>query len=128
MPTIHLPMRIPRFLHVGIMPSLMLGLVLTTAFVGASGAYISRNSDYKVTVHVDSIGDPDSLGVGTLMKVTVSNIGTDPVFPVFYVKFSIQPFLWSSLNETRVLKPDTRSSYTTAPSDSVAAVPSKGQV
>ena len=109
------------------MPSVMLGLVLTTAFVGASGAYISRNSDYKVTVHVDSIGDPDSLGVGTLMKVTVSNIGTDPVFPVFYVKFSIQPFLWSSLNETRVLKPDTSASYTIVPSDPVAAVPSNGQ-
>src|SRR2546426_12400897 len=48
MPTIHLPTRIPRFLHGGIMPSVMLGLVLTTTFVGASGAYISRNSDYKV--------------------------------------------------------------------------------
>jgi len=127
MPTIHLPTRIPRFLQGGIMPSLMLGLVLTTAFVGASGAYISRNSDYKVTVHVDSIGDPDSLGVGTLMKVTVSNIGTEPVLPQFFVKFSIQPFLWSSLNETRILKPDTSASYTIVPSDPVAALPNNGQ-
>src|SRR5207253_11088171 len=91
---------IPRFFHGGIKPSVMLGLVLTTAFVGASGAYISRNSNYKVTVHVDSIRDPDLLGVGTLMKVTVSNIGTDRVIPVFYAKFSIQPFLWSRVNET----------------------------
>src|SRR2546427_2179518 len=126
MPTIHLPTRIPRFLHGGIMPSLMLGLVLTTAFVGASGAYISRNSDYKVTVHVDSIGDPDLLGVGTLMKVTVSNIGTESVLPQFFVKFSIQPFLWSSLNVTRILRPDTSASYTIVPSDPVAAVPNNG--
>src|SRR3989441_3091450 len=76
-PTVDLPTRIRRLLQGGIMPSVMLGLVLTTAFVGASGAYISRNSDYKVNVHVDSIGDPDLLGVGTLMKVTVSNIGTE---------------------------------------------------
>ena len=127
MPTIHLPTRIPRFLQGGIMPSLMLGLVLTTAFVGASGAYISRNSDYKVTVHVDSIGDPDSLGVGTLMKVTVSNIGTESVLPQFFVKFSIQPFLWSSLNATRILKPDTSGSYTIVPSDPVSAVPNNEQ-
>src|SRR5256712_5193994 len=127
MPTIHLPGRIPRFFHGGIMPSLMLGLVLTTAFVGASGAYISRNSNYKVAVHVDSIGDPDLLGVGTLMKVTVSNIGTDPVIPVFYAKFSIQPFLWSSVNETRILKPDNSASYTIVPSDPVSAVPTNGQ-
>src|SRR5207245_9507039 len=105
MPTIHLAGWIPRFFHGGIMPSVMLCLVLTTAFVGASGAYISRNSDYKVTVHVDSIGDPDSLGVGTLMKVTVSNIGTDPVLPVFYVKFSIHLVLCSSLNDSPRLNP-----------------------
>src|SRR6267378_8551381 len=116
-PTIHLPTRIPRFLQGGIMPSVMLGLVLTTAFVGASGAYVSRNSDYKVTVHVDGIGDPDLLGVGTVMKVTVSNIGTEPVVPLFYLKSSIQPFLWSSLNETRMLRPDNSASYTIVPSD-----------
>ncbi len=109
------------------MPSVMLGLVLTTAFVGASGAYISRNSDYKVAVHVDSISDPDLLGVGTVMKVTVSNIGTEPVLPVFYVKFSIQPYLWSSLNETRLLSPDTSASYAIVPSDPNAAVQNHGQ-
>jgi hypothetical protein len=109
------------------MPSVMLGLVLTTAFVGASGAYVSRNSDYKVTVHVDSIGDPDLLGVGTVMKVTVSNIGTEPVVPLFYLKSSIQPFLWSSLNETRMLRPDNSASYTIVPSDPNAAVQNHGQ-
>src|SRR3989442_9349321 len=127
MPTIHLPGRIPRFFQGGIMPSVMLGLVLTTAFVGASGAYISRNSDYKVAVHVDSISDPDLLGVGTVMKVTVSNIGTEPVLPVFYVKFSIQPYLWSSPNETRLLSPDTSASYTIVPSHPNAAVQNHGQ-
>ena len=126
-PTIHLPVKVPRFLHGGIMPSLLLGLVLTTAFAGASGAYISRNSDYKVAVHVDSISDPDLLGVGTVMKVTVSNIGTEPVLPVFYVKFSIQPYLWSSPNETRLLSPDTSASYTIVPSDPNAAVQNHGQ-
>jgi hypothetical protein len=126
-PTIHLPTRIPRFLQGGIIPSMMLGLVITTAFVGASGAFIARNSDYKVAVHVDSIGDPDSLGVGTLMRVTVSNIGTEPILPRFFLKFSIQPFLWSSLNETRVLTPDTSASYTIVPSDPIAAVPNHGQ-
>ena len=126
-PTVHLPTRIPRFLQGGIMPSLLLGLVLTTAFAGASGAYISRNSDYKVTVRVDSIGDPDMLGVGTMMKVTVSNIGTEAILPRFYVKFSIQPYLWSTLNETRGLKPDTSASYTIVPSDPIAAVQNHGQ-
>src|SRR6267378_4941379 len=126
-PTIHLPVRVPRFLQGGIIPSMMLGLVLTTAFAGASGAYISRNSDYKVGVHVDSISDPDLLGVGTVMKVTVSNIGTEPVLPVFYVKFSIQPYLWSSPNETRLLSPDTSASYTIVPSDPNAAVQNHGQ-
>src|SRR2546427_8283425 len=126
-PTIHLPTRIPRFLQGGIMPSLLLGLVLTTAFAGASGAYISRNSDYKVTVRVDSISDPDMLGVGTMMKVTVSNIGTEAILPRFYVKFSIQPYLWSTLNETRGLKPDTSASYTIVPSDPIAAVQNHGQ-
>jgi len=103
-------------------PAVLLGLVFTTALVGASGAYAVQVSRPKVDVRVDQMGDPDSLGVATRLAVTITNSGPDSVSPSFFVKWFFLWDLWRA-NQSRILRPASRASYVLTATDALAGIP-----
>src|SRR5713226_9115564 len=98
------------------------GLLLTTVFVGAFGAYVSSSRPSKVEVQVNSISDPDGIGAATQLNITLENLTPKPVVPSFFVKWNFLPFLWAS-NSNRSLAPSTSASYLVTATDGLAAVP-----
>ncbi len=101
---------------------LMVVLVLTTVLVGASGVYFSRPAAPRVEVRVDSLADPDSLGVATRAIVTLNNTGDRPVKPEFFLKPGFLPFLWTS-NSSLPLLSGTAAHYLLNATDALAAIP-----
>ena len=103
-------------------PSLVVLLVLTTAFAAASGAYLSQAATPKVQILVNSIADPDSIGSATQINVTLRNLLTTPVLPNFFVKYSPLPFVWET-NSTAALEGGLQRSYLLSAPDAYSAVP-----
>ncbi len=104
-------------------PSLLLVLAVTTAFAGVSGAYVSQVSASKVEVRINSIVDPDNLGATTMMKVSLTNNGPDPIFPKFFVKPQCLclPVLWKAGANT-TLAGYSQASYLITAIDALAAI------
>jgi len=103
-------------------PALLVGLVLTTALVGASGAYVVQVTRPKVDVRVDQMADPDSLGVATRLAVTITNSGPDSLSPSFFVKWFFLWDLWRA-NQTGILHPASKASYVLTATDALAGIP-----
>src|SRR5712691_3107350 len=101
---------------------LIAGLLLTTVFIGAFGAYVSSSPPSKVEVKVNSISDPDGIGAATQLNITLENLTPKAVVPSFFVKWNFLPFLWAS-NSNRSLPPCTSASYLVTATDGLAAVP-----
>jgi len=98
------------------------GLLLTTIFVGAFGAYVSSSPAPRVAVEVNSVADPDGIGAATQLNITLDNLTPKPIVPSFFVKWNFLPFLWAS-NSNRSLAPWTSASYLVTATDGLAAVP-----
>jgi len=101
---------------------LVAGLLLTTVFVGAFGAYVSSSPPSKVEVQVTSISDPDGIGAATQLNISLENLTPKTVVPSFFVKWSFLPYLWAS-NSNQSLPPSTSASYLVTATDGLAAVP-----
>jgi hypothetical protein len=101
---------------------LIAGLLLTTVFVGAFGAYVSSSPPAKVNVQVNSISDPDGIGAATQLNITLENLTPKPIIPSFFVKWNFLPYLWAS-NSNQTLAPSTTASYLVTATDGLAAVP-----
>jgi hypothetical protein len=101
---------------------LIAGLLLTTVFVGAFGAYVSSSPPSKVEVRVNSISDPDGIGAATQLNITLENLTPKTVVPSFFVKWNFLPYLWAS-NSNQSLPPSTKASYLVTATDGLAAVP-----
>jgi hypothetical protein len=101
---------------------LLAGLLLTTVFVGAYGTYVSSRPPSKFDVRINSVLDPDGIGVGTVLNITLSNSTPRPIAPLFFVKWNILPYLWKS-NSTSNLAPSSTASYLVTASDALAALP-----
>ncbi len=104
-------------------PTTLIVLVLAIAFVGASGTYISIGSQPKVDVQVTQVEDPDSLGVATLLNITLTNLSSQPVTPKFFVMWSLAPYLWVT-NSSEILAGKYEASYLILSPDTIAAIPS----
>src|SRR5438552_1207734 len=118
-PSIASPLRsVPVRLRV----PLVAGLLLTTVFVGAFGAYVSSSPASRVEVQVTSVADPDGIGAATQLNVTLDNLTPKPIVPSFFVKWNFLPFLWAS-NSNQSLAPSTSASYLVTATDGFAAVP-----
>lgn len=103
-------------------PTVVVIMVLTLAFVGVSGAYISQAANPKVSIQVNGVMDPDRIGSVTLMNVTVTNLLTTPISPNFFVKYGPLPFLWTT-NSSGLLGGGEGNSYVIAAPDALSAVP-----
>jgi uncharacterized membrane protein len=101
---------------------LVAGLLLTTVFVGAFGAYVSSSPPSRLEIQVNSIADPDGIGAATRLNITLDNLTPRPILPSFFVKWNFLPFLWAS-NSNRTLAPSTKASYLVTATDGLAAVP-----
>jgi hypothetical protein len=111
-----------RIFHQRLTPSIVLVMVVTLAFVGVSGAYISQTSTPRTSIQVTGIMDPDSIGAATLINVTLRNLLTTPVSPTFFVKYNPLPFFWGS-NSTTLLAGGSEYSYVISAPDALGAVP-----
>ncbi len=103
-------------------PSVIVILVLTLAFAGASGAYISQAANPKTSIQINGVMDPDSIGSVTVMKLTLKNLLSTPILPNFFVKYGPLPFVWTS-NSTVLLDGYSQSSYVISAPDALSAVP-----
>lgn len=101
---------------------LIAGLLLTTVFVGAFGAYVSNSPPSRLEIQVNSIADPDGIGAVTQLNITLDNLTPRPILPSFFVKWNFLPFLWAS-NSNRTLVPSTKASFLVIATDGLAAVP-----
>jgi len=101
---------------------LLAGLLLTTVFVGAYGTYVSSSTPSTFDVRINSVSDPDGVGAGTNLNITLSNSTPNAVAPLFFVKWNILPYLWTSSSASN-LTPLSTASYLVAASDALAAVP-----
>ncbi len=101
---------------------LIAGLLLTTVFVGAFGAYVSSSPASRVEVRINSVADFDGIGAATQLDVTLDNLTPKPIVPSFFVKWNFLPFLWAS-NSNQSLAPSTSASYLVTATDGLAAVP-----
>jgi hypothetical protein len=111
-----------RSVRVRLRVPLIAGLLLTTVFVGAFGAYVSSSPPSKVEVQVNSISDPDGIGAATQLNITLENLTPKPVLPSFFVKWNFLPYLWAS-DSNQSLAPSTSASYIVTATDGLAAVP-----
>jgi hypothetical protein len=111
-----------RSVRGGLRVPLLAGLLLTTVFVGAYGTYVSSSPSSKFEVRINSVSDPDGVGAGTVLNITLGNSTPKPIAPLFFVKWSILPYLWTS-NSTSNLAPSSTASYLVTASDALAAVP-----
>jgi hypothetical protein len=131
---IHLTMRPPsiawrppsgtllRVFRQKLTPSIVLVMVLTLAFVGVSGAYISQVSNPKTSIQINSVMDPDSIGAATRINVTLTNFLTTPVSPTFFVKYTPLPYYWTT-NSSAVLPSGAGKTYLISATDALSAVP-----
>ncbi len=105
-------------------PAVMLALVIASAFAGASGAYVSQFSRSTGEVRVNSVADPDSLGVATTLNVSLTNAGSVPISPRFFVKPSCPclPLLWKS-TANATLTGSSQASYLVVATDANAGIP-----
>jgi hypothetical protein len=103
-------------------PSVMVILVLTVAFVGVSGAYISQASTPKSSIQINGVMDPDSIGAATMINVTVTNLMSTPVSPIFFVKYSPLPYFWAS-DSSALLNSGSTGTYVINATDGLSAVP-----
>lgn len=103
-------------------PSIVLVLVLTLAFVGVSGAYISQVSNPKTSIQINGLMDPDSIGAATRINVTLTNFLTTPVSPAFFVKYTPLPYYWTT-NSTALLAGGASNTYLITAPDALSAVP-----
>lgn len=103
-------------------PSIVLVLVLTLAFVGVSGAYISQVSNIKATVQINSVMDPDSIGSVTRINLTLTNFLATPISPTFFVKYTPLPYYWTT-NSTSPLESGATNNYVINAPDALSAVP-----
>jgi uncharacterized membrane protein len=111
-----------RSVRGGLRIPLLAGLLLATIFVGAYGTYVSSSPSSRFDVRVNSVSDPDGIGAGTILNVTLSNSTPKPIAPLFFVKWSILPYLWTS-NSASDLSPTSTASYLVTASDALAALP-----
>src|SRR5712692_457864 len=112
-----------RSIPVRLRVPLIAGLLLTTVFVGAFGAYVTSAPASRVEVQVNSVADPDGIGAATQLSVTLDNLTPKAILPSFFVKWNFLPYLWAS-NSNHSLAPSTSASYLVTATDGLAAVPS----
>jgi len=134
----HLTMRLPsitwrppggtllRIFRQKLTPSIMLVMVLTLAFVGVSGAYISQVSNPKASIQINGVMDPDSIGVATRINVTLTNLQATPISPTFFVKYGPLPFYWAT-NSSTTLTGGAENTYVISAPDALSAVPRGNQ-
>jgi hypothetical protein len=101
-------------------------MVVTLAFVGVSGAYISQVSGAKATIQINGVMDPDSIGAATRINVTLTNLMATPISPTFFVKYGPLPFYWST-NATTALLGGSENTYMIHAPDALSAVPRGSQ-
>jgi len=111
-----------RILRQRLTPSLMIVMTLTVIFAGVSGAYITQVSSPRTSIQINGIMDPDSIGAATIINVTVTNMLSTPVSPIFFVKYSPLPYFWDS-NSTSPLSSGSASSYVISAPDALSAIP-----
>jgi len=111
-----------RSVRGGLRVPLLAGLLLTTVFVGAYGTYVSSSPSSKFEVRINSVSDPDGVGAGTNLNITLSNSTPKPIAPLFFVKWNILPYLWTSSSNSSLAASSTASYLVTA-SDALAALP-----
>src|SRR5256712_1201665 len=111
-----------RILRQRLTPSLMVVMTLTVIFAGVSGAYITQVSSPRTSIQINGIMDPDSIGAATIINVTVTNMLSTPVSPIFFVKYSPLPYFWDS-NTTSPLSSGSASSYVISAPDALSAIP-----
>jgi len=111
-----------RIVRQKLTPSLMVVMALTVAFVGVSGAYISQASNPRSSIQINGVMDPDSIGAATMINVTVTNLLSIPVSPIFFVKYSPLPYFWAS-NSTALLNSGSTGTYVINAPDGLSAVP-----
>ncbi len=109
-------------------PAVMLALVITSAFAGVSGAYVSQIASSRAEIRVNGIADPYSLGVVTMLNVTLTNTSQEPIIPKFFVKPSCPclPMLWKS-NTNATLVGSSQASYLAVATDANAGIPRGAQ-
>jgi len=111
-----------RILRQRLTPSVMVVMALTVAFVGVSGAYISQASNPKASIQINGVMDPDSIGAATMIDLTVTNLLSTPVSPIFFVKYGQLPYFWAS-NSSPPLTSGSANSYVITAPDALSAVP-----
>src|SRR2546422_8309050 len=99
-----------RILRQRLTPSVMVVMALTVAFVGVSGAYMSQASNPEATIQINGVMDSDSIGPATLINVTVANLSSTPVSPIFFIKYGQLPYFWAS-NSSPLLTSGSANSY-----------------
>ena len=131
---VHLTMKLPiiawhpptgtllRIFRQKLTPSIVLILVLTLAFVGVSGAYISQVTSPKTSIQINSVLDPDSIGAATLINLTLTNFLATPVSPTFFVKYTPLPYYWTT-NSSTMLTSGAAKTYVIIAPDALSAVP-----
>src|SRR5207245_5780411 len=131
---LHLTMKLPsiawrppsgtllRIFRQKLTPSIVLVMVVTLAFVGVSGAYISQVSSPKTSIQINGVMDPDSLGAATRINVTLTNLLATPVSPTFFVKYGPLPFYWTT-NSSHALTGGAENTYLISAPDALSAVP-----
>jgi hypothetical protein len=115
-----------RVLRRRLTPSVIVVLAITVIFAGVSGAYISQVATTRASFQLNGVMDPDSIGSATLINLTITNLLTTPVSPIFFVKYSPLPYFWTS-NSTTLLGSGSSHSYVIAAPDAVSAVPRGNQ-
>src|SRR5712692_9994847 len=111
-----------RSIPVRLRVPLIAGLLLTTVFVGAFGAYVTSAPASRFEVQVNSVADPDGIGAATQLSVTLDNLTPKPILPSFFVKWNFLPYLCAS-NSNQSLAPSNSASYLVTATDGLAAVP-----
>jgi hypothetical protein len=111
-----------RSVRIKLRVPLIAGLLLTTVFVGAFGAYASTSSSSRVEVSINSIADPDGIGAATRLNLTLDNLTPKPVVPSFFVKWYLLPYLWAS-DSNQTLPPGSSATYIVTATDGLAAIP-----
>src|SRR6266481_2771106 len=134
----HLKMKLPsiawrpsggtllRIFRQKLTPSIVLVMVVTLAFVGVSGAYISQVSGAKASIQINGVLDPDSIGAATRINLTLTNLMATPISPTFFVKYGPLPFYWST-NATTALLGGSENTYMIQAPDALSAVPRGSQ-
>jgi hypothetical protein len=115
-----------RVLRQRLTPSVMVILALTVIFAGVSGTYISQVATTRASFQLNGVMDPDSIGSATLINLTITNLLTRPVSPIFFVKYSPLPYFWTS-NTTTLLGSGSSRSYMIGAPDALSAVPRGNQ-